>query len=122
MSYKILFQKVYDMVKWVYPTVSKFPRNHRAVLSQRIEITSIRILEMVIDFAEKDTKSNRKKILNDIHKLQILLRFCKDLSILKFRQYEYSSSLLTEISELVKVETENSKRGGVGNGLHKFVQ
>ena len=50
--------KVYDLEKWVYPALSKFPKNQKT-LSQRIEITSTRILEMVIDFTEKDIKKKR---------------------------------------------------------------
>ncbi|MBI5061772.1 MAG: four helix bundle protein, partial [Candidatus Aenigmarchaeota archaeon] len=120
MSYKTLFQKTYDLVRWIYPTVSKFPRSQRTVLSERIELISLRLLEMVIDFSEKDTKDYRKKILNEVHKLQILLRLCKDLSFLKFKQYEYASSLLAGISGILdyrdsKSKTEDSKLGEIGS-------
>jgi len=117
MSYKLLFQKTYDLVKWIYPTVNKFPRKQRIVLSQRIEITSIRILELVIDISNRDTQTNQRKILYEIHKLQILLRLCKDLSYLSFRKYEHVSSLLNEISNII------GERGGAsGNGLQRFIQ
>ena len=97
MSYKFLFQKAYDLIKWVYPTVNKLPRKQRLVLSQRIEVTSIRILELIIDLSESDTKAKRRKILNEIRKLQILIRICKDLSYISFKKYEYASSLLSEL-------------------------
>jgi retron-type reverse transcriptase len=101
MSYKLLFQKTYDLVKWVYPAMNKFPRKQRLVLSQRIEVTTIRILELTIDLSERDTAANRKKIIHEVHKLQILFRLCKDLSYLDFKRYEYVSSLLTEISQIL---------------------
>jgi hypothetical protein len=97
MSYNLLFQKAYDLVRWVYPTVNKFPRKQRLILSQRIEVTSIRILELIIDLSENDTRVKRRKILHEIQKLQILFRLCKDLSYLNFRKYEYASSLLSEL-------------------------
>jgi hypothetical protein len=97
MSYKTLFQKSYDLIKWVYPTVNGFPRKQRLVLSQRIEVTSIRILELIIDLSESDTLAKRRKILNEIRKLQILMRVCKDLSYISFGKYEYASSLLNEL-------------------------
>lgn len=97
MSYKALFQKTYDLVKWTYPTVNKFPRKQRLILSHRIEVTTIRILELVIDFSQRDTITNRRKILHEIQKLQILFRLCKDLSYLSFKKYEHVSSLLDEI-------------------------
>ena len=99
MSYKFLFQKAYDLVKWVYPAVNKFPRKQRLILSQRIEVTSIRILELAIDLTESDTRTARKKIMHEIQKLQILLRLCKDLSYLSFSQYEYASSILAEMRQ-----------------------
>ena len=115
MSYKILFQKMYDLEKWVYPTLSKFPKSQKT-FSQRIEVTSIRILEMIIDLSEKDTRDYRKKIINEIQKLQILLRLCKDLSYLNFRQYEFASSLLTEISQFLDSELKihNTRLGEIG--------
>ena len=111
MSYKILFQKTYDLIKWIYPTVNKFPRKQRLILSQRIEITGIRILELIIDFSNRDTETNRRKILYELHKLQILFRLSKDLSYLDFKKYEYLSSLLNDISHII------NKRGGLGRNV-----
>ncbi len=117
MSYRKLFQKVYDLAKWVYPTVNTFPRKQRLILSQRIEVTTIRILELVIDLSERDTATNRRKILHEIHKLQLLLMLCKDLSYLSFRRYEHVSLLLTEISVLL-----DHMGGGSRGSLRKFVR
>jgi len=114
MSYNILFQKVYEMIKWVYLTASKFPRKRRSVLAQRIEVTSIRILELVIDLSNRDTKTNRRKILYEAHKLQILFRLCKDLSYLSFRKYERISALLDEISGIIDRRHEG---GGVDQDI-----
>jgi hypothetical protein len=119
MSSSLLFQKTYDLVKWIYPTIDSFPRKQRLILSQRIEVTSIRILELVIDFNDCATETNRKKILHELQKLQILLRICKDLSYLSFKRYEYSSSLLNEITSAAN-DTESL--GGGQDGLRRFVQ
>jgi len=116
MSYTLLFQKTYDLVKWIYPTVNKFPRKQRLTLSQRIEVTTIRILELVIDLSDRDTAVNRKKILHELHKLQILLRLCKDLSYLSFKRYAYVSFLITEIIQIL-----DKWGGGSRGGLQKFV-
>ncbi|MBL7169928.1 MAG: four helix bundle protein [Candidatus Aenigmarchaeota archaeon] len=116
MSYTKMFQKSYDLVKWIYPTINKFPKSQRLILSQRIENTSIKILEMVIDLGYNDSKIIRKKILFEIHKLQILMRLSKDLAFLDLKKYEHVSSLLKEISDLI------DKRKWIGDGnLQKFV-
>lgn len=115
MSYILLFQKAYTLVKWIYPAINKFPRKQRLTLSQRIEVTAIRILELVIDFSERDTSTQRRKILHEVHKLQILLRLCKDLSYLSFRQYVHVSSMLDDINNIL------DNRGGAKDGMRKFV-
>ena len=94
------------------------------MLSQRIEVTTIRILEMVIDMSGKDTREYRKKILNETHKLQILFRVSKDLAYLDTNKYEFASSLLTEISDLLdyqdsKPKTEGSEYFSNRGGLEK---
>jgi len=114
--YTQLFQKTYDMLKWIYPAVNKFPRKQRLILSQRIEITAIRILELVIDLSKNDTETNRRKILHEINKLQLLLRLSKDLSFLDFKKYEHVSGLLSEIAGLA----ETGERGSHGS-LRKFI-
>jgi len=118
MSYRLLFQKSYDLVKWIYPAVNKFPKSQRLILSQRIENTSIEILEMVISLSYKDSKLVRKHILFEIQKLQVLMRLSKDLSFLDFKKYEYVSGLLKEITDLL-----DKTWGGSGNAdLQKFIQ
>ncbi|MBI4895841.1 MAG: four helix bundle protein [Candidatus Aenigmarchaeota archaeon] len=118
MTYTNLFHKSYELIRWIYPTMNKFPRNQRVILSQRIEVTSIRILELVIDLSESDTIVKRKKIKHELNKLQILFRLSKDLSYLNFKRYEYVSSLIAKISQLLDI----NQGGGAGNGLQKFIQ
>src|SRR3989338_2251059 len=107
MSYSVLFQKSYELVRWVYPTFNKFPKSQRLLLSQRIENTSIKILEMVMSLSYKDSKITRRQIITEIQKLQVLMRVSKDLAFLDFKKYEYVSNLLKEISDNV------DKWGGV---------
>lgn len=101
MSYRILFQKAYELVKWIYPAVNKFPKSQRLILSQRIENTSIKILEMVIGLNHKDSKIVRRQIIFEAQKLQVLMRLSKDLAFLDFKKYEDVSNLLKEIIELL---------------------
>ncbi|MBI5347199.1 MAG: four helix bundle protein [Candidatus Aenigmarchaeota archaeon] len=112
--YSELFQKTYELLRWVYPVVNKFPRKQRLILSQRIEVTTIRILELVIDLSESNTADKMKKIMHEIHKLQILFRICKDLSYMSFKDYECASVMLNELSAMLNGE-------GYGKNLRKFV-
>ena len=96
-----MFQKSYDVVKWIYPAVNRFPKSQRLILSQRIESTAIKILEMTISLTYKDSKILRLQIVAEIHKLQILLRLSKDLSFLDFKSYEYINGELKELTNIV---------------------
>ncbi len=107
--YSQLFQNVYELLRWLYPTVNTFPRKQRLILSQRLEVTAIRILELAIDLNLHDTVAARRKIAHECHKLQLLLRLCKDFSYLSFQKYEHASVLLGGIAGLVG---ENG--GGLG--------
>ena len=44
----VIFEKIYQLVLWLYPTVSKFPKSQRFVLGQQIENTALDILRGVI--------------------------------------------------------------------------
>ncbi|GEM_PF-1240574 len=104
MSYTQLFQKTYDLVKWIYPTVNKFPKSQRFVLVQRIENMSFELLEDVVEVMYKDSKILRKNIIIKLHKLRILLRISKDLSFLPYSRYEYGVKLVFEIRQLADEE------------------
>jgi hypothetical protein len=89
-----LYQKCYDLAKWLYPTVGRFPKSQRLILSQRLELLTLGILGAAIKLNYGDSKIVRKNMLVDLHKLQTLLRLSKDLSWLSLKQYEYVSSLI----------------------------
>ena len=62
----------------------------------------------------KDSRGVRKQAVINIHKLRILLRISKDLSLLSYPSYEYASKLLFELREIVDkegmVKDENLQR------------
>jgi len=115
MEHEIL-QKSYDLVKWIYPTVNKFPKSQRSVLSQRIELLVLSILSFAIKLNYSDGKTTRKNTMLEIHKLQVLLRVSKDLSFLSFKQYEYASKILTE---MLKILTE---KGDTNENIQQFIR
>jgi len=102
--YTKLFQKCYDLIKYIYPMLNKFPKSQRLIISQRIENTVILLLDDVLRLNYKDSKVLRKNISLKIQKLQVLFRISKDLSFLSFKKYEYVCGLLEEIRSLVNTE------------------
>jgi len=52
----VIFQKVYDLILWLYPAVNKFPKSQRFVLGQQIENTVLEILKGIIQANQERNK------------------------------------------------------------------
>src|SRR5215471_1133311 len=76
--------KTYDLILWSCNHTSKFPRNHRFVLGERIERNLYTLLETLI--RAKYTK-NRQRLLEEadltLEILRFPMRLAKDLQCLK---------------------------------------
>ena len=97
-----IFQKSYDAILWLYPTVNKFPKSQRFVLGQRIENTILRILEGIIDANQERNKlSYLKQTSVELDKLRILIRLSKDLRFISIRQYGFGAGKINEIGKML---------------------
>ena len=67
-----MITKTYDLILWPCNHTSKFPRNHRFVLCERIERNLYNLLETLI--AAKYTK-NRQRLLEEANLSLEVLRF-----------------------------------------------
>lgn len=98
-----IFSRTYDLLLWLLPQASKFPRVHRFGLGERV-------VEQALDFQEiliraGLSRKERASLLTDADvQLAILrqnLRLCKDLELLKLNQYEHVAIMLAEIGRLL---------------------
>ena len=98
----IVITKTYDLILWSCHHTSKFPRNHRFVLGERIERNLYNLLETLI--AAKYMK-DRRRLLEDANlSLEILrfqMRLAKDLQCLKVESYGFAARAIDEIGRLV---------------------
>ena len=89
----------YDLILWSCNHTSKFPRNHRFVLGERIERNLYGLLETLI--AAKYTK-NRQRLLEEANlNLEILrfqMRLAKDLQCLKVESYAFAAKSMSSKS------------------------
>ncbi len=97
-----MITKTYDLILWSCNHTSKFRRNHRFVLGERIERQLYNLLETPI--AAKYNK-NRQRLLEDANlNLEILrfqMRLAKDLPCLKVESYAFAARSIDEIGRLV---------------------
>ena len=98
----VIFQKVYDLILWLYPTVNKFPKKQRFVLGQQIENTVLEILKGTIQANQENNKTPYlKQISVELDKLRILIRLSKDLKFIGLRQYQFSAEKINEIGKIL---------------------
>ena len=97
-----MITKTYDLILWSCNHTSKFPRNHRFVLGERIERNLYNLLETLI--AAKYTK-NRQRLLEEanltLEVLRFQMRLAKDLQCLKVESYAFAAKSIDEIGRLV---------------------
>ena len=98
----IVITKTYDLILWSCSHTSRFPRQHRFVLGERLERTLYDLLETLIQ--AKYTR-DRKSLLGDANlKLELLrfqVRLAKDLQCLRANSYEFASKQINEIGNMV---------------------
>ena len=94
--------KTYDLILWSCNHTSKFPRNHRFVLGERIERNLYGLLETLI--RSKYTKQ-RQRLLEEanlsLDVLRCQMRLAKDLKCLKVESYGFAARSIDEIGRLV---------------------
>jgi len=94
--------KTYDLILWSCNHTSRFPRNHRFVLGERMERTLYDLLETLIEAKYRRDRLDLLETAN--RKLEILrfqIRLAKDLQCLRINSYQHASGAIDEIGRLV---------------------
>jgi len=98
----IIYQKMYDYILYAFPIVSRFPKQQRYVLGQRIETGMLEIAERIV---QANKSRNKRPVLFEIdirlEKLKLLIRLAKDLGMMSTRQYGLQCERLDEIGRLL---------------------
>lgn len=106
----VVVTKTYDLILWSCNHTSKFPRNHRFVLGERIERNLYDLLETLI---KAKYTSHRQELLEKANLLLEILRFqmrlAKDLQCLKVDSYGFAAKAIDEIGKLVGGWLKSSK-------------
>jgi hypothetical protein len=94
--------KTYDLLKWLMPAVSKYPKDKRFTLGARIEDKLLSMLELLINANYSREKLDYLKKANlDLEVFRHLIRLSFDLRFIDLRRYEYVSREADEIGRLI---------------------
>ncbi len=97
-----IFSCTYNLLRWLIPTVIKFPRQHRFVLAQALQEDAMRFHSYLVE-AVHDPRPLGKLNLADaeLDKLRMHIRLSRDLALLTPGQYAHVAEMITEIGKLL---------------------
>lgn len=105
----ILFQKMYDLIKYSFPVLNNFPKSQKFVLAQQIENTFLKMIDLIVT-ANKLASKKRALFLLDVEleKARVLVRLAVDLRYINIARYGIFCEKLSEIGRLIGGWTKKS--------------
>jgi len=98
----VIFQKLYDLILWMFPLINKFPKKQRFVLGQQLENTLLDILKRIIQANQERNKLEiLKQVSIDLDKFRILFRLAKDLRFMSIKQYQFGAEKINELGKIL---------------------
>ena len=98
-----IFQKTYDFLLWLQPTVQRFAKVHKYSLGIQLENESIQLLKQIIRANFK--KGNKTELIGEcvVHHetVKFLIRLSQEYKLLSIKQYEFAVKNLSEIGRLL---------------------
>ena len=99
-----IFSKTYDLLLWLMPATTKFPREQRFVMAKNVQETALRFQEALIEAGVGHGRSRNRALVQadvELTKLRFYLRLCKDMKLLKLNQYKHVASMVAEVGRLL---------------------
>jgi hypothetical protein len=99
-----IFSRTHDLLLWLLPQATRFPRIHRFGLGERVVRQALDFQETLIIAGLNSGEGRREQLKDADVQLALLrhwIRLCKDLELLTIAQYEHVSGMLVEIGRLL---------------------
>jgi hypothetical protein len=98
----VVITKTYDFILWSCHHVSRFPREHRFVLGERLENRLYDLLETLLQAKYTRTRQALLDRANlQLETLRFQVRLAKDLQCLPTKSYGFAAKAINEIGRLV---------------------
>ena len=98
----ILYQKIYDLILYSFPILNRFPKSQKFVLAQQIEVTMLKMLDLVMIANMNHDKIEHLRNLDiKLQALKTLIRLSKDLKFISLKRYQVFSIKLVEIGKIL---------------------
>jgi len=98
-----IYQKVYDFLLWVKPTVQRFTRVYKYSLGIELEKEVLELLRTIIkaNLNRGDKAGEIKQCLIHYETVKVFVRLAKDYRLLSLRQYKFAAEKLEEIGKML---------------------
>ncbi len=94
--------KIYDVLKWLIPQISKMPRSHKFTLGDRVTNLGLDILMLLVEASyTRDKLALLRQANMKLEQLRYIMRLCKDLELFSLKRYEYISREINEAGSFV---------------------
>jgi len=92
----------FQFLMWLVPAIEKFPRTQKFLLGDRIQTTSLDVLECLIEATyTRDRKGHLARANLGIEKLRFFFRLAVELHYLDRKRYAHAARTLDEIGRLI---------------------
>lgn len=97
-----IYQKVYDLILYMYPILKRMPKSERHTLSQHIRNSLIDIAKLIVEANKRKNKlPTLYQIDVELEKLRMLIRLAKDLEFISVRRYGIMADKINEIGRML---------------------
>jgi hypothetical protein len=113
----------YQLINWLMPTISKFPRDQRFLLGDRIQSTSLDVLEALIEATyTRDRRAHLARANLGLEKLRFFFRLAFEQKHLDVRRYEHAARQIDQVGRLIGGWAKASGAGARAPNGHAAAQ
>jgi len=98
-----IFTRTFDLLMWLLPATTKYPKEQRFILAQRVQLAAFKFYEAIT--AASLSRSREKQFLEDadieLQRLRLYLRLSRRLNFLDSGQYEHVFKMVEEVGKLL---------------------
>jgi hypothetical protein len=97
-----VIRAMYELILWLQPHISKFPRDHRFTLGERMEQRLYQMLEKLIHAKYgRDRRAMLEQTNLDLEVLRFQVRLAKDLKCVAMKTFGGAARRITDIGQQV---------------------
>lgn len=100
-----IVEKHYEFCAWLIAKVSKFPKDQRFLLGDRIERHALDILEMLIEAALTSNQNGKANTLREanvrLEHLRYMMRLAKDAKYINIKSFHFAYERMEEVGRMI---------------------